>query len=480
VGLPLAGTGIARGAQNLGRRFGAKGGGIEGAAKQAARRQIIKDLKRDGLTPDEAALVIAKNDDYLLADVGSKNMGDLVENIAQNPGAGRLRMEETLQNRAMATIDRARPVLREGIESSPFTSEGMHIPGKYSKIEQAIKEHAEKLAKPLWKTAYLSNTKFRATPWMKNLGKRGKNGKIKDPLIRAADRKAIQQLRNRVTGGEITEAEAGYHSRYFDELQRALSDKTTRASVKGATGEATTRGFVHRKLLKELKRKGVMHKDWKTARKLWAGRKANEEALEKGEKIFVSHIGKHEMRLAKMAKSERDHYLVGAMRAIEDRIMRKADTGDLLRELRSTARGKEIIKLLFGGEKGYQRFAKFARQEETMAGTFGRFQKGSATYGRGVKGQDVGGIYGTLGGIVLASNLGIPGLPLLMRHAGRKAAGMLQRADELKRNAMSDLLLTRNPQQLNQSLQKPLLPLSPMLGTLGLGSAATAPGLLDQ
>jgi hypothetical protein len=478
VGLPLVGSGLKRGAQNIARRFGAEGGGVQGAAEQAARRQIIKDLKRDGLTPDEAAMVIARNDDYLLADVGT-NMGDLVENIAQNPGAGRARMQETLQQRAMSTIDRARPVLREGIEASPLTSEGLHIPGKYSQIEQAIKEHAEKLAKPLWKTAYAPNTTFRATPWMKSLIKRNKKGVIADPHVRKAHNKAVQQIKNRVTSGEITPAEAMYHSRYFDELQRALKDRTVKAGMSGGTAEATTRRGVHRKLLDELKKKGVMHKDWKTARKLWAGQQANKEALKDGEKIFTGHVGRHEAKLAKMAKSERDHYLVGAMRAIEDRIMRKADTGDLLRELRSTARGKEVIRLLFGGEKGFQRFMKFAGREEVMAGTYGRFQKGSATYGRSVKGQDVGGVYGTLGGIVLASNLGIPGLPLLMRHAGRKAAGVLQRSDELKRDAMANLLLTRNPQQLNQSLQKELLPLSPMLGTLGLGSAATTPGLLE-
>jgi hypothetical protein len=480
VGLPLVGSGIKRGAQNLGRRFGAQGGGAKGAAEEAARRQIIKDLKRDGFTPDEAAQVLARNEHYYLADVGPKNMGDLVEDIAQNPGSGRLRMDESLTNRGVGAIDRIRPALREGIEQSPLTSKGLKIPGEYDEIERAIMEHAEQLAKPLWKTAFASNVQFKATPWMKGLVKRNKKGLIKDPLVRSAHKKAVQQIRNRVTGGEITEAEAMYHSRYFDELQRALSDKTTRASVKGATGEATTRGFVHRKLLKELKKPGVMHKDWKTARKLWAGKQANKEALKEGEKIFAGHIGKHKAKLSKMAKSERDHYLVGALRAIEDRIMRKADTGDLLRELRATNRGKEVIKLLFGGEKGFQRFKQVATQEEKMAGTLSRFQKGSATYGRSVKGQDVGGAVGTLGGILLATNLGIPGLPLLARFGGRKAAKALQNANELKRNAMADLLLTRNPEQLNQSLQRPLLPLSPMLGTLGLGGAATMPGLLDQ
>ncbi|MHA1570205.1 MAG: hypothetical protein ACTSWM_00180, partial [Alphaproteobacteria bacterium] len=198
MALPAVGSGIKRGAQNIGRRFrpGAGGSRAQGAAEEAARRQIVKDLKRDGLTVKEAQEVIARNEHYLLADVGQKNMGDLVEDIAQNPGAGRIRMEETLQNRATSSIDRARPVIKEGIENSPLTSDGLKIPGVYSEIEKAIQQHAETLAKPLWATAYSGNAVFKATPWMKRLVAReptkadGSLGKISNDRVRAADKKA--------------------------------------------------------------------------------------------------------------------------------------------------------------------------------------------------------------------------------------------------------------------------------------------------
>lgn len=476
VGLPIAGAGVKRGAQNIARRFGAAGTG--NAAEEAARRQILKDLRREGLTPKQAAEVLRANPDYYLADVGKTqgNLGDTLEHIMQNPGEGRERIRESVTNRQMQAIDRMQPALREGIENSPLTSEGMRIPTKYNEVEKAITSHAEELGKPLWEKAYKADV--RLTPWLQHhlRGTVKKDGTVKyaDERIQKVMPKVKEMIANRISNGEIKPNEPGMQARFLDEIQRALRDKASATGAKAAQQTASSRRGFHQTFVKEMEK--VMGEDWKTARQVWAGKRANEEALQAGKKIFTDHVGTHQTALEKMSMSERDHYLIGALRAIEDKIMRKPDTGDLIRELRDTARGKEVVKLLFGGEKGFRSFLNMANVEEKMADTYARMQRGSATYGRAAKNTDLAEASGTILGLMF----NIPGLPWLTRKLGGRASQAWSRADEMKRNAMADLLLSRNPQQLEQRLAKPPIQASPLSGVAGLMAASRAPGLLEE
>lgn len=480
--MPVAGSGVKRGFQNVGRRFGVSG--AQEAAKSAARRQILKDLKREGLTPDEAATVIARLDPegtsgVTLADIG-REQGDLLKSvdfIVQQPGAGGIRMAEAYANRQIDAINRMRPALREGIEQSPLTSKGLKIPKQYSQIEDAIISQSKKLSDPLWDKAYPANVKL--TPWLRQhlRGRVNKKGDFvyADKRIQAASKRADEMIANRISHNEIAPDDPTMGARYLDEIQRALRDKASASGAKARGSQASSRRVFHSDFVKQMKK--VMPKEWKTARKIWAGRKANEEALEAGEKIFSGHIGKHETKLGKMKMSERDYYLVGALRAIEDRIMRKPDTGDLLRELRATARGNEVLKLLFGGEKGFLRVMNDTiKLEERLARTYRATKTGSATQGRFAKGQDLAEAGGTIAGLML----NIPGLPWLTRKLGGRAAQAFQRADEMKRDSMANLLLTRNPSQLTERLAKPPMPNAPLQQTFGLATATQLPGLLDE
>jgi len=491
VAIPAAGSAAVRGVQNLGRRFGLgkESGRIQRAAQEAARREIMRDLKRDGLTVREAEMLIAQNKNLMLGDLG-KNLMEQGESVMAQPGAGGAKLKNILESRSEKTFDRAMPMLRRGAEESLLTSEGMAVPSNYAEAERAIINRARTLTKGLWEDAYSPN--FRPTPWMQRKLARvpmkdGTQGRIVDPRWRRADREATEAIDIRIAnftrdGNKFDGIPANHPGRvamHYDEMQRSLRDRISEGK-RGVVSMGDRRAKIlkdeHAKFIDEMER--TMAPEWKAARKLWAGEARNKEAMEAGEKIFSSYADDILIRLDEMTMSERDSYVVGALRSIEKRLGLQNETGDILRQLRQTRVGKDVIRIIFGGEKGFQRFMSFARDELKMLDFYKKAQ-GSPTFGRISKHADTGGAVGTLAGMWVGMNLGIAGVPLLGRYAGRKATIAMNRADEAKRDAMAKMLRTRMPGALNMQMQRPLLPLSPMLGTLGLGAAQAMPGLLE-
>jgi len=484
LAIPAVGAGIKRGAQNLGRRMGLgkRGSGIQGAAEEAARRAVLRDLKRDGLTTKEAELVLSNNRNLMLGDVGDE-LQKLGGDMMNQPGAGGARLRQTLQSRQEKTFDRVIPELRRGAEESLLTSKNMAVPDNFAEAERAILDRARVLTKDLWDKAYSPN--FKPTPWLRRLmarepTKTGVRGKIVNPRMRKAFQEAEDALDIRKNTGQVAPDHPGQQAMLYDEVQRSLRDqisKGKRGVVAMGDREAKLLTDEHRMFIREMEKS--MPEEWSAARKLWAGEAANKEAMEAGEKIFASYADDIGVRLADMNMSQRDNYIIGALRAIENRLGKATDTGDLLRQLRQTRNGKDIVRLIFGDESGFQKFMNFADDELKML-NFYRQTQGSPTYGRQAKGADTGGAVGTLAGMWVGMNLGIAGVPLLGRFAGRKATTAMARADEAKRDAISRMLRTQNPQALSQQLQKPMVPLPRSLAALGLGAGASMPGLLAE
>jgi len=481
AGLPAAGAGIKRGYQNIARRFDSSGAGVKAAAQESARKEIMKDLQRSGLTVKEAELTLANNPHMMLADLSGQLQAQ-AGNVMNQPGAGGEKLRKILQSRQEKTYQRAVPQLRRGVEESHLTSQGMKVPGNYAEAEQQIITRARDMTDDLWAAAYSPN--FKPTRWLKEFmgGRANKQGKfiIEDDMARAADKEAKKILKIRIRTGEIKPDDPGMTARYFDEVQRSLRDRIKmgkRGTIEMGDRVMSRYELQHAKFIREMEK--TMPDEWGAARKIWAGESANSEAMTAGRRIFASDSDDVLYRLKDMTISEKDSYVVGALRAIENKLKLKVDTGDVLKQLRQTQAGKDLVELVFGGKKGYHRFMSFADDELKMLRTFAESQ-GSATFSRQAKGADTGGAVGTLAGMWLGMNLGIAGVPLLGRFAGRKAVNMLSRRDEIKRDAMANMLRTRNPQALQQQMQKPLLPMSPMLGTLGLGSQQPLQGLLSE
>lgn len=480
--LPMGVAGVRRGASNLGRRLGISGQGVEDAAQEAARREVLKLMKRDKISMEDANRILAEQNLATLADLSPSLRAGAV-NVAKTPGEGGQQIRDYAQKRAEGAYGRIIPKLRAQLVDADSTSSNIMVPDNYARAEREVMDRARQIAKDegLWENAYPSG--YQPPRTLKQfLARNAKTGKIIDKDARRADRAARDALTLRMQSGEIQPNDPGLAARYAEEVLRSLKSdiklKSNKFAPKRTTQQTKLQLDRHRRLMRDFER--TMPDEWKRARQLWAHESSNQEAMDAGRKILSQDSDATRMVVEDFpSQSERDHFMIGALRAIENRMARKTETGDMLRELRSTPAGKSLMETMFGGKRGFERFMKMAREEESYLELNKKVAGGSDTFTNFAQGQDIGGAYGTLAGIMMGTNLGIPGLPLLARFAGRKGAEVLERSDVLKRNQMAKMLLSRNPEQLTERMVRPAMPLPGATMGLGLAGATQAGGLLE-
>lgn len=457
---PAVTSGISRIAGNIARRTGLAGG--QEAAEAAARRDVMRELEREGLSIDDAARILDENPGMTIADLGP-NMQQLTTDIAQKPGAGGAELRKFLEARDIGQFDRVIPELQQGLSQK----HGQLISRNFGETEQKIMAQARTEVAPLYDEAYA--TPVRATAKLQELMAR--------PSARSAYKRAVKEASDE--GFDISK----FGPEGATELNMARLDYTVRALQNRAratriSDPATSRrvGNIAREMLAEIE---PQNRAFGRARAIYRGAKADEEALENGLRAFSDDADVLGMRLGELSDSERSNFSVGVLRAIERKMSRKVDRADMLRELRDTRHGREVLREVFGGEAKFNRFMKMMDAEKQMTQTANKALTGSPTFERLAKAGERGEQLGTLAGIAIGAKLGIPGLPFLVRKFGRRGAEALERADEFKRNQVATLLQQSNPQLLTRQLQAP--PQMTGIGGLGAGAgAATAlPGLLD-
>ncbi len=487
-GLPLVGSAIKRGYQGIAGRVGAESGAD--TATRRAQNELMIAMEKDRLTPDELLRRFADDPDAFLMDMGG-NVGQLAKLTARMPGEGGRRIVENVIARQRKAPERIRPGMRNFIQRA-FRDEDAMLPENFAKHERQIMERGRRMAdeQGLWDNAYLPT--YRAPRSMLNF-LRTRDGRILNKDARAADKIARDNLQRRVTMGEIAPDDPGMLARYHEEVLRALKSKIKIASspiaAKPRTAETTSLMLrQHRKLLDDFGE--AMPEDWHEARRLWAGTQANREAYELGGKVLSAESDAVRLNFERMSQSEVDNYLVGALRAIEHNLARKGDTTDILRALRDTAHGRELMRMLAGDEKTFHQFMRQALREQEKLATFRRVTGGSDTFENimgaagTAKGETLGGEVGTILGIGMQQNSrlarGVAGIPLIGRALGRRIGGAIASRDEQFRDQLSDMLLSRDPSQLNQMMQRPPMPSATPAAIGGLGLSTQLPGLLED
>lgn len=482
--LPAAGAGIRRGYQGAKRRLAL--GTAEESAQAAAYRDIVNAMKDDGIDPATIARRMADDPhgQAMLLDMGP-HLTRAAAIIKRQPGEGGRRIAENVTRRQEATPQRLRESIRGFTEEAG--GEGWKAPENFARAERAIMDRARNQARDedLWSLAYRDD--YVAPRSMLNFLARNSKGKIKDPDARAAYNSAIRNLKKRVRGGELTIEEASMPARVHDQVLRALKSRiqlqrNPTSRIARTSEETTVAVREHKRLLGDYAKNAP--DEWKRARALWAGEAANEEAYQAGRRVFLDHADEISLRLDDMAQSERDHYLIGALREIERRLGSKGDTTDILRQLRGTQNGRDLMRELAGSESNFRKFMDNAARELNYLQSFKRVTQGSDTF-ENLMGDALakGGERGNLAGIVAQQNVGflrgIAGIPMMARGLGRRGAAWMARHDETKRNKMADMLLSRNPDQFLDLMQKPQWANPNLLTTAGLAGATQLPGLLE-
>ncbi len=484
--LPAAVSGVKAGARNIAGRFGAQSG-VDAATKRA-QIQLQKEMMRDRMTPEALERAFKADPDAFLMDLGPA-MRERAKVLTRQPGAGGERIRENVMNRQLGEPARLRPGMRGFIQKA-FKDEDAMLPENFATHERQLMERGRKMAddQGLWQNAYSPDYK---APRSLLEFLRTSKGRIKNPDARAADKTAKENLQRRIAIGEIQPDDPGMLARYHEEVLRAFKGNIKLAQVPVAAtakiGETTSLMLrQHRKLIDDFT--PAMNDDWRAARKLWAGTQANRDAYQAGGKVLTEYADDVGLRISDFkSASEVDNYLVGALRRIEHDLARKGDTTDILRTLRQTAHGREIMRHLAGSEKNFNEFLRMAKAAQNRLKTFSEITGGSDTaknLGGMADAATKGGERGTLLGIISQANVpglrGVAGVPLIFRAGGRRMGNWFANRDEMTRDAMSDMLLSRNPQQLQQQMIQPPMPSANPSAMMGLGLSSQLPGLLED
>jgi len=160
----------------------------------------------------------------------------------------------------------------------------------------------------------------------------------------------------------------------------------------------------------------------KAARKAWSGDALNNDAMDKGLRLFADDADFTVDIIRNMGESERAFFKIGTLRAISRKLGSKSDTSDLTKGLFDKPNTREALKLAFGGKKNFEEFMDFIGREQKMFETFKHAVGNSATARRLAQAGDdsAGGKLAGLLGFVGAMATGMRIPPSVGGYAARK------------------------------------------------------------
>lgn len=129
---------------------------------------------------------------------------------------------------------------------------------------------------------------------------------------------------------------------------------------------------------------------YSSARKAWAGPSSMIQAQEAGRKVLGKDFEFTAKQLEKMSDSEKEAFVVGAVRAIRDKVMMAQDTGNAVRKFQPLLR--ERLRPTFPDEESYRQFIKVMDNEDTFAFVKNTVLGGSPTQKRIAGAADLTGI----------------------------------------------------------------------------------------
>lgn len=390
-----------------------------------AANRLNKLLKRDGVGADDLAQRLADQPDALVADVGGENVLRAAETVAQMPGRGAQVATEALEARQMGQADRISSLLDEAIGGADF-----------HKARKALESTMKANSKPLYDQAYAESLQLSET--MKGLMPRLKD----DGILKAAVKKA--RLDGQITGGNM---------RVFDYAKREIDDRIGTAVRQGRGNDARIYRDLKETLVTEMDEQVPVYAQ---ARAAYAGPKQLDSALEKGRKFLREDAESIEEALSGMAESEVEHFRIGALRALRDRVMGKSDTADSFKAIFSNPLMRGKIEALFPDQESFEAFAVRMGDEAQYFKNKTQILGNSATFRRQQGAEDLA---------ADAMDLATMGnmIPGILRRGARYATRGTEARNEQVRGLLGDYLFSNTNPYAQGLLNVAPSPLDPRL-----------------
>lgn len=300
---------------------------------------------------------------------------------------------------SIAQIPAARPILEEFLETRAGGQQA-RIVGSLSNLAKSTKQYWDNIfeldakrateAAPLYKQAFEEGVVF--------------NDVLKDLVvkIKGAFPGAIKSGKRiaKATGTDLpNKSKLGLEQ--LDLLKQGLDDEISK-SFRAGGGKIAREGIrLKNELVEELDRQNPIYKE---ARNAWAGPSAIKDAQEKGRKVLRTDFELSARDVKNMTDGEREGFVMGAVRAVRDKILTKNIDKNSVKSF--TPMLRERLKPVFKDNDSFEAFIKVLNSEDTFSAVRNQVLAGSATAKRTIGAQDlaVPAIFASQGRPVLAAS----------------------------------------------------------------------------
>lgn len=444
--------------------------------KEVGRREIAEAIKKDlaerNITLAQAQQELRDTPGMTAADLGQFTR-ELTETMAQRPTEGAAQLREFLQGRNIDQWQRMHPRLAEALTGKAEDNFGI----AYRELMSDMKSKAAQA----YDSAY--GVQVRLTPAQRAILKNPQMApalKYANEIREAAGKKPLKLKKLR--------ANQFMSTKEMDEIIRGMD---TLVSKRYGKGRGTLGGML--KDLRDDFREDiyVQNPAFRDARQTWANDKLNEEAMDKGLRLFNDDADIVGDVVREMSPAEREYFKIGALRAITRKLGNKVDTADMSKGLWNQPNAREALRVAFGSKDKFDEFMEYVAKEQRMYQTYHQAVGNSQTARRlaqmeVAQGGGLAYAMGYLGAQQLAPNLPM-GLAGALSRRGyeeianpspAQIAAMQQQSREMANMMMSrDLQNIMRPQTLGGLLDTGI-PLAPTVGTTGLiGTAGPNPAV---
>lgn len=421
---------------------------ITNEAREAVQAALEEDIEQgfiksaDQLRDDMSQLGIS------VADAGPMTR-QLTEKIAQQPVPAARDVETFLTTRNKEQYKRLFPRLAEALGAKD----------NFAAARRKVINERAKQADELYGQAYARDV--RLTEPMHRI--------LRNPEFKAAIRTANRLRRNRGLEPFPEKVEIGtmINTQELDEIVKGMDDVVTK-NYKSAPAIAIN---ITKPLRNEFRDMVYdANPAYKRARTAWSGDMLNEEAMDRGLKIFNADADVVADQMRSMGSSEKMFFKIGALRAVARKLGNKSDTSDLTKGVFDAPNRRDAVRIAFGSTKNFEDFMKYVGGEQRKFLTFAKATGNSDTAKRMMQ-QSEG--MENVGGMLAFAGTGSLLMAGLARRGARKLAPAGKPSTFQKDVAQEtvDMLKSADPGILGQIEQRQ------MQGLLGTGGQPLAVGL---
>lgn len=370
--LPLvtAGAGAAAGA--VGRRLGLTSGAPD------AERILLRDLGRDGVTPDELLRrtqeSAAAGRPEVLADLAGENVRGTAAAIARAPGQGRQAAADLVTARGgRAQGERLAQEVQRAVSGEDFRATANDIVARRSAAAQPAYERA-------WRIELTPDEFQRVAPMV--------NDRIGQDAMQRGLR--VLELEHLATGrpfdpaaygvrrtgeGWVPAEGAAPNMRLMDAVKRGydqiVEDFRDQFGVLRLNEYGRAVNQVRAAYRNEL---AGMFPPYRRALESWSGPSGTLDAMGMGRRLLSEGAEASDItanQIARMPAERREAFRIGVARGLTDRIEGAADGAELtrLRQMYGTPRVRERLRAAFDSDADFQSFSTALDAEARMAAT---------------------------------------------------------------------------------------------------------------